>query len=151
MPTEGRPPLFESEDQLTKTIDGYYEYIKGEFEWVASSDQDGNPFDEKVWTRGSENPSVTGLALFLGFESRQSIYDYEKNGKFSYIIKRAKLRVEAAYEQALLSRNSTGAIFALKNFGWSDKSEVVNTNLNTDIKVTEEEAARIKKSFDKEL
>jgi hypothetical protein len=68
--------------------------------------------------------TITGLALHLGFESRQSIYDYEKNGEFSYIIKRAKLRVELAYEWRLNSNSCTGAIFALKNMGWKDKQEV---------------------------
>lgn len=67
--------------------------------------------------------TVTGLALHLGFESRQSFYDYEKEGEFSYTIKKARLTIESFYEQNLLTKNATGAIFALKNFGWKDKTE----------------------------
>lgn len=39
------------------------------------------------------------------------------------------MRVENAYEQRLGEHSPTGAIFALKNFGWKDKTEAeVNTN-----------------------
>jgi hypothetical protein len=68
-----------------------------------------------------EDLTITGLALGLGFASRQSLYDYEKTEKFSYIIKRAKLLVEHGYELDLRSDHPTGAIFALKNMGWRDK------------------------------
>lgn len=70
-----------------------------------------------------KRPLITGLALSLGFESRQSFYDYEKRPEFSYIIKTARLRVEMGYEESLQNNNCTGAIFALKNMGWRDKVE----------------------------
>lgn len=119
----GRPATFNSVDDLKIKIDGYFEFIKGEFKMV---DQivDGEVIKVKEWIRYPEAPAISSLAYFLGFESRQSVYDYEKSGEYSYTIKRARLMVEMAYEQALLSRNSTGAIFALKNFGWSDKQEI---------------------------
>jgi len=31
--------------------------------------------------------------------------------------------IENEYEKLLISNNTTGAIFALKNFGWTDKQE----------------------------
>lgn len=71
-----------------------------------------------------EQPLITGLMLHLGFASRQSFYDYEKRGPFSYVVKRARLRVEMAYEKRLLSTSPTGAIFALKNMGWSDRMDM---------------------------
>lgn len=68
-----------------------------------------------------EKATITGLALFLGFASRSSFDDYEKrNDEFSYIIRRSKLAVENSYEQS----GQTIDIFALKNMGWKDKSEV---------------------------
>lgn len=73
--------------------------------------------DEKPYT-------ITGLALALGFESRQSFYDYEKNPEFSYIVRKARLKVEQGYELRLFSGQPTGAIFALKNMGWKDKQEI---------------------------
>lgn len=68
-------------------------------------------------------PTITGLCLHLGFESRQSFYDYEKDQRFSYIMKRAKLFIEREYEELLQHGNVTGAIFALKQFGWKDTVE----------------------------
>lgn len=70
-----------------------------------------------------KNPTITGLAYYLGFESRQSFYDYEERGEFSYIIKRLRLAVESGYESRLGEAACTGAIFALKNMGWKDKTE----------------------------
>ncbi len=66
--------------------------------------------------------TITGLALALGFESRQSLYDYRERGDFSCVVKTAMLRVENKYEQRLLD-GGAGPIFALKNMGWSDKFE----------------------------
>lgn len=72
-----------------------------------------------------KKPTISGLALELGFESRQSFYDYEKMQEYSYTIKRARLKIESYYEQHLLAPGTaTGAIFALKNFGWKDRTEI---------------------------
>jgi hypothetical protein len=114
----GRPPMFESPDLINSAIAGYFEYIKGEF--IAGPYKDSDP----VMVRPPEPPTITGLALYLGFASRQSFYDYEKDGEFSYVIKRARLRIETEYEKRLMGNNPAGAIFALKNFGWSDKQEI---------------------------
>ena len=53
--------------------------------------------------------------------------------EISDTIKKAKQRVQAAYEQALFDRGkTTGAIFTLKNnYGWADKQEIVTTNNNS--------------------
>ena len=93
----GRPPLFDSPESMHEAIEKYFE--------------------------SATLITITGLALFLGFESRQSFYDYESKPDFSYIIKRARLRVECAYETRLNGTLPTGAIFALKNMGWKDKVE----------------------------
>lgn len=69
-------------------------------------------------------PTITGLCLFLGFESRQSFYAYEQKPEFSYTIKKARLLIENEYEEMLAAGNTTGAIFALKNFGWTDRQEI---------------------------
>lgn len=67
--------------------------------------------------------TITGLAMWLGFDSRQSLYDYGKRSEFSYIINNARLAVENDYELSLRSISVTGSIFALKNMGWKDKTE----------------------------
>lgn len=95
----GRPPLFNSPEQLEKAVD----------EYIASCPK--------------AELTITGMAMWLGFESRQSFYDYEKREEYSYIIKKARLAVENSYETSLRSQSVTGAIFALKNMGWKDKVE----------------------------
>jgi len=98
----GRPPKYDSVESLVKEIDAYFTVA----------------FENK------EPLTITGLALALGFCSRQSLYDYEKDSEFSYIIKKAKCVVENGYEKKLHEGNATGAIFALKNMQWIDKAEL---------------------------
>ena len=94
----GRPPIWDNPEAFAKKVDEYFE--------------------------SGEIITWSGLALYLGFESRQSLEDYKKKPEFSYPIKKALLRIESFYEQSIQSRNPAGAIFALKNFGWKDKQEV---------------------------
>jgi hypothetical protein len=114
---EGRPPIFNNVEELQKKIE---EYLKD------CPDKKTMYFKlkDEVEEREIPCPTITGLALFLGFESRQSFYDYEKREQFSYTIKRARTFIEREYEQLLQTGNPTGAIFALKNFGWKDKSDL---------------------------
>lgn len=113
---EGRPPMFKDKEELQKKVDQYFESIEPQF----GTNEEG----EVEMTKKGEPATITGLALFLGFESRQSIYDYQSSGEFAYTIARARLRVELAYEKALIEiRNPSGAIFALKNMNWSDRTE----------------------------
>ena len=97
--------LYETPHQLQVKIT---EYIK-KFE---------NPSD------GDKPPTITGMALHLGFCSRQSFYDYEKRGGFSYIIKAARSFMEQKHEENLFNPACTGSIFWLKNAEWSDKQEI---------------------------
>jgi hypothetical protein len=115
----GRPPKYESADELQQAIQHYFD----------------NPPTKTVIVGKGENAhevelpvlTISGLAYELGFESRQSFYDYEQNKEFSYTIKRARLFIENDYEKQLQVGNTVGAIFALKNFGWTDKQELDHT------------------------
>lgn len=82
---------------------------------------------DEYFASNPEKPTVTGLAYFLGFESRQSLYDYKERDKSSYTIKKAVLRIESKHEERLYESASTGSIFWLKNRDWKDKTE---TDLN---------------------
>ena len=73
-------------------------------------------------------PTLTGLVLALGLSSRQSLDDYQGREGFIDSVKRAKLRIEEAYEDRLDGSSPAGAIFALKNFGWSDRSQLDHTS-----------------------
>lgn len=106
----GRPPKFETAEELEDQVKAYFESLKYTSEDVEMM----------------HPATITGLAYHLGFCSRQSFYDYENNGEFSYTIKRSRLFIESRYELGLQGRSATGCIFALKNFGWKDKTEVEN-------------------------
>lgn len=117
----GRPPHFDTPEALETAVNDYFEWVKGERGTIAGPD--GKLHD--VWNREPEPVTITGLCLYLGFESRNSLYDYAKRGQFSGIIKKAQLRVEHAYENKLSTfEKPTGPIFALKNMGWTDKQEI---------------------------
>ena len=113
----GRPPVFKTPVELAEKIDSYINDCPDTKTCYSS---DGVEYEKKI-------PTISGMAFFLGFESRQSMYDYEKKGDgFSYIIKRARLWLERHYEQSSQGNSPTGPIFVLKNMGWSDKQEVDN-------------------------
>lgn len=115
----GHPPIYATVEEFQAKVDEYFIYIAGE---KGMTIKEGEK-EITEWQRWPEPATVTGLALFLGFESRQSIYDYEERGEFSYIIKKARMRVECEYEKKLSGTTPTGSIFALKNMGWKDKTE----------------------------
>lgn len=124
MHKSGRPPKYDSAETLEDEVEKYFlqfTSVKTAQEIVA-----GAKIEEPMF--GELRPTITGLCLFLGFESRQSFYDLQKQEIFSYTIKRARARIENVYEQMLSTKHSTGAIFALKNFEWTDKQEIEHSS-----------------------
>lgn len=127
----GRPPVFESKEELEKKIEEFFKSCEGS----VLEDETGKPVLDKYGNviKIDERPeTVTGLALALGFKSRQSLIDYQGRAEFSDTITRAKLRCEKYAEERLFDRDGTnGARFSLQvNFGWKDKpveSEAMQT------------------------
>lgn len=70
-----------------------------------------------------EELTITGLALALGFTTRQALINYQERAEFVDTVKSAKLKIENAYELSLRKNGRAGDIFGLKNFDWSDKTE----------------------------
>lgn len=127
----GRPPFFKTVKELEDKIDDYFNNCPHKRQIVLRDSEGGQDVIQVP------SPTISGLAHFLGFESRQSCYDYQVKDEFAYTIKRAKLFMEIEYEQMLKSGNCTGAIFALKNLGWKDKHEVEQTNVNANATIEE--------------
>ena len=98
----GRPLKFETPEDLQCAIDAYIK--KTNFEEL----------------------TVTGLALAIG-TNRQVLTDYEKRDDYKDIVKRAKCIIENSYEISLRKNGRSGDIFALKNFGWRDKTDHEHT------------------------
>ena len=96
----GRPLKFTSVEKLQQQIDDYFTQCKEDKEF----------------------PTISGLALSLDV-CTDTLRNYEQKGEFFATIKKAKQKVEVAWERQLLSPGS-GPIFWLKNnAGWRDKTE----------------------------
>lgn len=108
----GRPRLYTCPEELQFMIDKYI----NEGCLVDRYSITGEHYQE-------QHPTITGLVLFCGFADRRSFYDYEDNENFSYTIKRARTFIENWYEKNLFAFH-TGSIFALKQFGWTDRQEI---------------------------
>lgn len=123
----GRPAKYETEEQLTAIIQEYFD--KCVPTPITGTDENGN---EYIMTTKSgkpvliQNPPTTaGLALHLGYASRQSLYDLKKKDEFSYTIKRAVTLIEDYHEKSIaIGENCTGSIFWLKNHNWKDKHDI---------------------------
>ena len=92
-------------------------------------DRDGTVLTDKYGAPiivGRKPPTITGLALALGFTSRQALLNYQGKKEFVDTITRAKSFVEKYAEERLFDREGVqGAKFSLvNNFkGWSEKPE----------------------------
>lgn len=79
---------------------------------------------------GNEYPTMTGLALSLGFTSRQALMNYNKEPgyeEYFEVVSWARMQIEASFEQRVINPktlNVSGLIFALKQMGWTDKQEI---------------------------
>ena len=138
----GHPPIYENPIDLQEKIDDYFKNGVTEKPVVVGRGDNKELVNIPV-------PTITGLCLHCGFESRQSFYDYEKREQFSYIIKKARLFIEKHYEELLQVGNTTGAIFALKNMGWIDRISQDHTTNGDSINNIELTKDQIDKLIDK--
>jgi hypothetical protein len=98
----GRPPKYTQANEMELKINAYFESLGPE-----------------------DVPTTAGLALHLGYCSRQSLYDNKDiTPEFSYTIKKAIMQIEMFWESALAKNGCTGAIFWLKNHKWRDQQEI---------------------------
>ena len=93
----GRPPKFKTVEEFDELLELYFKR-------------------EQYYT-------ITGVCLHLGFCDKHTFYEYGKKPEFSHSVKRARMMVENSYENHLHKQTNSGAIFALKNFGWTDRPE----------------------------
>lgn len=119
----GTLPKYTDADTLIDKINDYFDSgCEVSFEIVT---KDG----EKI-SLTEKRPTVSGLALHLGFASRQSIYDYinrNSSPQLAYIIKMAKSNLARFHEERLFLDRPTGSIFWLKHDGMvEDRSQAGN-------------------------
>lgn len=129
---------FKNKVELCTLVERYFKYIEGEYrvEKKAVKKADEEPAMQKITIREAEPATIASLVFHLGFNSREEFDALEEKGRYSAILKRARLRVEAAYEKRLLQPSPSGAMFALKNLGWNDKAETEKPAANIATKLT---------------
>ena len=134
----GKPLIFKTVDELDKAIRSYFRKCdphasrRKVFTFNEKTKRNGERW-EKYMTEQIPY-TISGLARHLG-TSRQTICNYRDRPEYFDSIARAKTMCEAYAEEYLFSgKTPTGAMFNLKNnYGWIDKTEVVNTKTDTEI------------------
>jgi hypothetical protein len=122
----GRPPMYSDPEEMQKAIDAYFSLCEGE----KALDDEGNPITTKygyLYKVEPKPPTITGLALALGFNSRQALLNYQGREAFNDTVTRAKARVEEYAESRLFDKDgANGAKFSLANNfrGWAEKQEI---------------------------
>ena len=122
----GRPPKYKSKKEIQILIDKYFTECQG----VQLKDENGTVMTDKHGNPiiiGSRPPTVTGLALALGFTSRQALLNYQAKEEFVDTITRAKTKVEQYAEERLFDKDgANGAKFSLANnfAGWKEKQQI---------------------------
>lgn len=126
----GRPKKYKSAKAMQREIDKYFESCEGHTLTIDDPDTgEKRPVLDKYGQPvivDARPPTVTGLALALGFSGRQSLLNYSRREEFFDTITCAKARVEEYTEMRLFDKDgANGAKFSLaNNFGWSEKQEI---------------------------
>lgn len=137
MATVGRPPMYKTKEEIQEKIDQYFEECKGtpllNEDGTVAINKHGEPIlvDRKPLT-------ITGLALALGFNSRQALLNYQGKKEFNDTITRAKAKVEQYAEERLFDKEgSNGAKFSLANNfeGWKEKQQI-EANVDSDMTIS---------------
>jgi hypothetical protein len=105
----GRPKAFESVAELEEKIEAYKTYLK---------DND-------------KPPTIAGLAYYTGID-RQTLYNYKAKDEFFGTIKGFVDWIIMTYEEEAITKGKAGIIFLMKNYGYTDKTEL-NVSGNIDI------------------
>lgn len=98
----GRPRLINSPEEMLATGHAYFEQCN----------------------ESKEPILITGLALALGLSGREALSEYGRRPEYSAAVKELKSVCERFAEARLYGNSPTGAIFALKNYGWKDNFQV---------------------------
>ena len=115
----GMSPTYEDPIEMAKKIGEYLDYA------------DSFKRPDSYSKAGKGLYTLSGCSYFLGFASRQSMYDYEKKSPtFSYVIKRFRLFLTDWNEQKLYYMGTfPGSKLWLTNFGGYSEESTVNQNV----------------------
>ena len=135
--------MYKTKEEIQEKIDAYFKDCEGEI----LRDAEGNPVVDKYGYAvkvGVRPLTITGLALALGFNSRQALLNYQAKEEFHDTILRAKAKVEQYAEERLFDKDgANGAKFSLSNNfeGWREKQQIeadVNSEVTISIELSDE-------------
>ena len=144
MSNAGRPPKYKTKEELQEKIDAYFKECEGRVLY----DAEGNPILDKWGSPvifGQRPLTITGLALALGFNSRQALLNYQDREEFNDTVTRAKAKIEQYAEERLFDKDgANGAKFSLTNNfkGWAEKQQIeaeVNSEVTINISLTDDD------------
>lgn len=140
----GAPPKYKTVKDMQVMIDKYFKECEGKI----LTDDNGEPYLDKYGEPiiyGKKPLTITGLALALGFNSRQTLLNYQGKEEFMDTIARAKAIVERYAEERLYDKDgANGAKFSLANNfdGWREKQQIeadVNSSVTINIELSDDE------------
>ena len=124
----GRKYLFKTPQQLERRIDEYFKSAP-----IKVIKTNGIETERRIYTK-------RGLLLSVGMHEEEFDQYFKVDG-FRQVLSRAMLVVGDCYEQLLHTDKPSGAIFALKNMGWSDtKKDEVKVTVNPFIQILQKRA-----------
>ena len=114
----GRPPIYKDHHEMAKKIAEYIDY------------EDSRKRPDTFSGEGKGIYTIEGCALFLGFASVTSFYDYEKrNEEFMYTLQAYRLFLTKWNAEKLYWGGTfAGAMFWLKNYGGYKDEVTQNQN-----------------------
>lgn len=135
--------MYKTKEEIQEKIDAYFKECEGK----VLTDTEGNTVYDKYGypVRVDVKPlTITGLALALGFTSRQALLNYQAKEEFVDTILRAKAKVECYAEERLFDKDgANGAKFSLANNfeGWREKQQIeaeVNSEMTISIELSDD-------------
>ena len=119
--TGGRPPKYTDPKEFARKIDEYIQY------------EDSLKRTDAYSGQGKGVYTLEGAALFLGFASRESMYEYAKKEEFYYIVNRFRLFVtDFNVKKLYWGGTFPAAQFWLRNWGGYTDESTVNQNQTID-------------------
>lgn len=126
----GRKAKYENPEDMEKAIEAYFTYQDTRTKKVKAKKDDKDAGVTKGDLIEVDDPrpyTISGLILYLGFSSRETLNRYQTVPGFTEVIQRAFLRIEEQLSESLVAGHgvAAGQIFTLKNcFGWTESPKV---------------------------
>ena len=109
-----KKPKFRNPKEMEKKIEEYFDI------WHNQVEEYEYDWEAVIKAR----PTLTWLALYLGFPNTEAFWKYKNEPKYAEIVARAYSCIEQYYEEHLLSKYTKWSSFALRNIGnWEQKEK----------------------------